>query len=51
MKLGTLFVVTCITISFWCLASRFIDAKIKNDSSIAVDTKRIADALEKKRCP
>ncbi len=49
MKLSTLFVVTCVFISFWCLIDRFVDAKIKNDSQIAADTKRIADALEGRR--
>lgn len=32
------------------LGHKFVDAKIKNDSSIAEDTRRIADALTHDRC-
>jgi hypothetical protein len=47
--IGRVFV--AMTVAMLCLwgvfaAERFIDAKIANDSSIARDTRRIADALE-----
>ncbi len=31
------------------VVEKFVDAKIKNDSSIATDTRRIADAIERNR--
>lgn len=46
-----LFAVVMITLFFTCdlvldLGEKFVRAKIKNDSQIAADTKRIADLLE-----
>lgn len=37
-----------LTLRLLSLGSTFVAAKIRNDASIAEDTKRIADALDKK---
>lgn len=47
-----LFAIVMITLFFTCdlvgdLGEKFVRAKIKNDSQIAADTKRIADVLER----